>query len=66
MEKRKKWGKEGKGKVASWLFFLGGGHPRANNVIQSTKQPDRAKVAINGLYKVAHGLSIAAKIYDLE
>jgi len=27
---------------------------------------DRAKVTINGLYKVAHGLSIAAKLYDLE
>jgi len=29
---------------------------------------DREKVTINGncLYKVVHGLSIAAKIYDLE
>ena len=27
---------------------------------------DRAKVTINGLYKVVHGLSIAAKVYDLE
>jgi len=27
---------------------------------------DRAKVTINGLYKVVHGLSIAAKMYDLE
>jgi len=27
---------------------------------------DRAKVTINGLYKVVHGLSISAKIYDLE
>ena len=27
---------------------------------------DRAKVAINGLYRVVHGLSIAAKMYDLE
>ena len=27
---------------------------------------DRAKVTINGLYKVEHGLSIAAKMYDLE
>jgi len=25
-----------------------------------------AKVTINGLYKVVHGLSIAAKMYDLE
>ena len=27
---------------------------------------DRANVTINGLYKVVHGLSIAAKRYDLE
>jgi len=27
---------------------------------------DRAKATINGLYKVVHWLSIAAKIYDLE
>ena len=27
---------------------------------------DRAKVTINGLYKVVLGLSIAAKMYDLE
>ena len=26
----------------------------------------RAKVTINGLYKVVHWLSIAAKMYDLE
>ena len=27
---------------------------------------DRPKVTINDLYKVAHGLSIAAEMYDLE
>jgi len=27
---------------------------------------DTAKVTINGLYKIVHGLSIAAKMYDLE
>ena len=27
---------------------------------------DGAKVTINGIYKVVHGLSIAAKMYDLE
>jgi len=27
---------------------------------------DRAKVTINGLSKVVHGLSIAANMYDLE
>jgi len=30
------------------------------------KNEDRAKVTINGLYKVVHGLSIAAKMYDIE
>ena len=27
---------------------------------------DKAKVSINGLYRVVHGLSIAAKMYDFE
>jgi len=27
---------------------------------------DSAKVTINGLYKVVHGLLIEAKMYDLE
>jgi len=27
---------------------------------------EKAKVTINSLYKVVHGLSIAAKMYDLE
>ena len=27
---------------------------------------DRVKVTINGLYKIVHGLSIAANMYDLE
>ena len=27
---------------------------------------DRAKVTIDGLYKIVHGFSIAAKMYDLE
>jgi len=27
---------------------------------------DRGKVTISGLYKVVHGLSIGAKMYDLE
>jgi len=27
---------------------------------------DKAKVTINGLYEVVYGLSIAAKMYDLE
>jgi len=32
----------------------------------SPKFEDRAKVTINGLYKIVCGLLIAAKIYDLE
>jgi len=27
---------------------------------------DKAKATINGQYKVVHGLSIAAKMYDIE
>jgi len=37
---------------------------KAGNI--SEKFKDRAKATINGLYKVVHGLSIAAKMYDLE
>jgi len=33
---------------------------------KSPKRLKRAKVTINGLYKVVHGFSIAAKMYDLE
>jgi len=32
----------------------------------SEKVEDRAKAIINGLYKVVHWLSIAAKMYDFE
>jgi len=32
----------------------------------SPKLEDRTKATINGLYKVVHWLSIAAKMYDLE
>jgi len=32
----------------------------------SERVEDKSKVTINGLYKVVHGLSIAAKMYDLE
>jgi len=32
----------------------------------SKKVEDKAKVTINGLYKVVRGLSIAAKMYDLD
>jgi len=37
---------------------------KAGNIAETVE--DRAKTTINGLYKVVHGLSIAAKMYDLE
>jgi len=36
----------------------------AGNISKTVE--DRAKAAINGLYRVVHGLSIDAKMYDLE
>jgi len=36
----------------------------ASNISETVE--DRAKATINGLYKVVHGISIAAKMYDLE
>ena len=45
------------------LTQLARAHKTGNN---SETVEDRAKVTINGLYKVVHGLSIAAKMYDLE
>ena len=43
----------------SWL-----GEYKTGNISETVE--DRAKVTINGLYKVVHGLSIASKVYDLE
>jgi len=43
----------------SWL-----GAYKTGNISETVE--DRAKVTINGLYKVAHGLSIAATMYNLE
>ena len=43
----------------SWL-----GEYKTGNISETVE--DRAKVTINGLYKVVHGLLIAAKVYDLE
>jgi len=43
----------------SWL-----GEYKTGNISETVE--DRAQVTINGLYKVVHGLSIAAKMYDLE
>jgi len=43
----------------SWLEVY-----KTGNISETVE--DKAKVTINGLYKVVHGLSIAAKMYDLE
>ena len=43
----------------SWL-----GKYKTGNISETVE--DRAKVTINGLYKVVHWLSIAAKMHDLE
>jgi len=43
----------------SWL-----GAYKTGNVFETVK--DTAKFTINGLHKVVHGLSTAAKMYDLE
>ena len=40
------------------------GEYKTGNISETVE--DRAKVTINGLHKVVHGLSIAAKMYDLE
>ena len=37
---------------------------KAGDISETVK--DRAKVTIKGLYKVVHGPSFAAKMYDLE
>jgi len=47
------------GHVKNWLLAY-----KTGNI--SEKVEDRAKVTINGLYEVVHGLSIAAKMYDLK
>jgi len=33
---------------------------------QPASQSDSTQLGINGLYKIVHGLSIAAEMYDLE
>jgi len=40
------------------------GEYKTGNISKTVE--DRAKLTINGLYKVVHGLSIAAKMFDLE
>jgi len=43
----------------SWLCAY-----KTGNIYETVE--DRAKVTIDGLYKILHGLSLAAKVYDLE
>jgi len=45
--------------LPSWLCAY-----KTGNISETVK--DRAKVTINGLYKVVYGLSIATKLFDLE
>jgi len=40
------------------------GTDEAGNISETVE--DRAKATVNGLYKVVHWLSIAAKMHDLE
>jgi len=49
--------------LLTYLHSLLGAY-KAGNICETVE--DRAKVTINGLYKVIHWLSIAAKMYDLE
>jgi len=43
----------------NWLWAY-----KTGNISETVE--DRANVTINGLYKVVHGLSSAAKMYDIE
>jgi len=38
----------------------------AYKTVNTSEKFDRAKVTINGMYKIVHGLSIAAKMFDVE
>jgi len=46
------------------LTYIVGSGVLAGNIFETVE--DSAKATINGLHKVVHGLSIAAKMYDLE
>jgi len=48
------------------LIYLHSWFVEDKTVNISETAEDRPKVTINGLYKVVHGLLIAAKVYDLE
>jgi len=45
--------------MEKWLWAY-----KTSNISETFE--DRAKVAVNSLYKVVHWLSIAANMYDLE
>ena len=45
-------------------YTVGSKRIRKSNISETVE--DRAKVTYYGLYKVVYGLSIAAKMYDLE
>ena len=50
----------------TYLFTVGSGSIKSAASPKRLKIPGIAKVTINGLYKVVHGLSIAAQMCDLE
>ena len=51
--------------LLTYLLTYTVGSGRIKPAISETVE-DRAKVTINGLYKVVHGFLIADKMYDLE
>ena len=50
----------------TYTYTVGSGRIKPAISPKRLKVGPKAKVTINGLYKVVHGLSIAAKMYDLE
>ena len=59
------WPKYSCARVLTYLLICTVGSGRIKPALSETVE-DRAKVTINGLYKVVHGLMIAAKMYDLR
>jgi len=59
------WPKYSCARVLTYLLICTVGSGRIKPALSETVE-DRAKVTINGLYKVVHGLSIAAKMHVLE
>ena len=50
--------------LLTYLLTQFGSGVKAGNISETVE--DRAKATVNGLDKVVHWLSIAAKMYDLE